>query len=104
MQSCMAWGIECGPGWYSIIESACDLIQQHEKDKEDDSNYFPAKFEQVKEKYGGLRMYFSGGDEYVEGVLAMAEAMSYKTCDVCGSPGTSNEVGWISTRCKEHKD
>ena len=103
MQSCMSWGLECGPGWYSIIESVCGLIQQHEENKKDDSTYFPVKFDQVKEKYGGLRIYFSGGDEYVEGIINMAEAVSYNTCEVCGNSGRPNEAGWISTRCEEHR-
>jgi hypothetical protein len=100
----MAWGIDCGPGWYKIIESVCNLIQQYEENKKDDSTYFPVKFDQVKEKYGGLRIYFSGGDEYAEGVVNMAEATSYNTCEICGNNGKPNEGGWISTRCEEHRN
>jgi hypothetical protein len=111
MSSCMAWGIECNNGWYDIISSVCWMIKQHEDndrwqtefkqktDSEYKSDYFPVKFDQVKEKYGGLRMYFSGGDEYVEGLVSMAEAISYKTCEVCGNKGESNKSGWISTLC-----
>jgi hypothetical protein len=111
MSSCMAWGIECNNGWYDIISSVCWMIRGHEdnivwqtkhKQKTDpdyQSDYFPVKFDQVKEKYGGLRLYFSGGDEYVEGLVSMAEAMSYKICEVCGNKGKPNEGGWISTFC-----
>jgi hypothetical protein len=69
-----------------------------------DLEYFPVKFDQIKEKYGGLRVYFSGGDEYVEGLVSMAEAMSYKICDVCGNKGEPNKEGWISTRCEAHRN
>ena len=62
--------------------------------------YFPVRFDQVKEKYGGLRLYFSGGDEYVEGLISMAEAFSYTVCEVCGNKGESNKGGWISTLCE----
>ena len=111
MSSCMGWGIEAGNGWYDIISSVCWMIKQHEdnikwqteyKQKTEpdyQSDYFPVKFDQVKEKYGGLRLYFSGGDEYVEGLVSMGEAMSYKICEVCGNKGKSNEGGWISTLC-----
>jgi hypothetical protein len=111
MSSCMGWGIETGNGWYDIISSVCWMIKQHEnnikwqteyKQKTDpdyQSDYFPVKFDQVKEKYGGLRLYFSGGDEYVEGLVSMAEAMSYKICEVCGNKGEPNKGGWISTLC-----
>jgi hypothetical protein len=109
--SCMAWGIDCNNGWHDIISSVCWMIKGHEdnivwqteyKQKTEpdyQSDYFPVKFDQVKEKYGGLRLYFSGGDEYVEGLVSMAEAMSYKICEVCGNKGKPNEGGWISTLC-----
>lgn len=28
-QSCMHWGLECGDGWFSIIDSLCYRIQNH---------------------------------------------------------------------------
>jgi hypothetical protein len=111
MSSCMGWGCECGNGWYDIISSVCWMIRGHEdnivwqtkykqKTQPDyQSDYFPVKFDQVKEKYGGLRLYFSGGDEYVEGLVSMGEAMSYKICEVCGNKGEPNKGGWISTLC-----
>jgi hypothetical protein len=58
---------------------------------------------QVKEKFGGLRFYYSGGDSYIDGVTAMAESMSYVTCEECGKPGTQTSGGWIQTLCDEHK-
>lgn len=59
--------------------------------------------EQVKEKFGGLRFYYRGGDEYIHGLAAMAESMSYATCEECGNPGSPNSGGWISTRCAAHR-
>jgi hypothetical protein len=107
----MAFGIECNIGWYDIISSVCYRITQHEKNKkyhterkqkEDlsyESDYCSVAFDQIKEKYGGLRIYHSGGDEYVCGVISMAEEMSYKTCERCGCPGSPNKQGWIMTLC-----
>lgn len=57
---------------------------------------------QVKEKYGGLRFYYNGGDDYVSAVVDMAEVMSDRTCEVCGAPGKPNSHGWIVTRCDQH--
>lgn len=117
--SCMAWGCEVGNGWFDIISSVCWMIEQHERNKEGNRKYlenndperlaslpeyFPAKFDQVKEKYGGLRLYFSGGDDYVEGLVSMAEAISYKICEVCGNKGEANKGGWISVRCEDHRN
>ena len=110
----MSFGIECGNGWFDIISPLCWMIKQHEDNirwnreylEKNDSEklkekpeYFPVKFDQVKEKFGGLRVYFSGGDEYVEGLVSMAESFSYKICEVCGDRGSPNEGGWISTLC-----
>lgn len=58
---------------------------------------------QVKEKFGGLRFYYNGGDEFVSGLAAMAESMSYVTCEECGNPGAQNNSGWIRTLCQEHQ-
>jgi hypothetical protein len=116
MQSPMCFGIETGEGWYEILSSLCWMIKQYEDsviwqtewnqktNPEYKSDYFSVKFDQIKEKYGGLRVYFSGGDQYIEGLVSMAEAMSYKICDVCGNKGEANKQGWISTRCEAHKN
>ena len=116
MQSPMCFGIETGEGWYEILSSLCWMIKQYEDsiiwqtewnqktNSEYKSDYFPVKFDQIKEKYGGLRVYFSGGDQYIEGLVSMAEAMSYKICDVCGNKGEANKQGWISTRCEAHRN
>jgi len=116
MESCMAWGCECGDGWYDIISTVCWMIKQHEdnvrwqteyKQKNDPnykSEYSSVKFDQVKEKFGGLRIYHSGGDEYVEGLISLAEAYSYHICDICGNKGESNKQGWISVRCEAHRN
>ena len=58
--------------------------------------------DQVKEKFGTLRFYYSGGDDYIRGLVSMAESMSGVTCETCGKPGTSTGGGWIKTACKEH--
>jgi hypothetical protein len=60
--------------------------------------------QQVKEKFGGLRFYFSGGDERIDGMVLMAEAIAERTCEVCGKPGRPREGGWIRTLCDEHAE
>lgn len=57
---------------------------------------------QVKEKYGTLRFYIHGGNEYVDGLVQMATAMSSVTCEVCGSVGKIRNGPWIRTLCDEH--
>lgn len=60
--------------------------------------------EQVKEKYGTLRFYYRGGDDVVDGMVRMAEAMTDRTCEVCGAPGIQCGGGWIKTLCEQHAE
>jgi hypothetical protein len=55
---------------------------------------------QIKEKFGTLRFYYNGGDEYIHGLVAMAETMSARTCESCGAPAKSTNNGWITTMCQ----
>lgn len=133
-KTCMVWGFDCGDGWFNIIDALCANIQAHinnrldniERTKKWNANVNDPDYEwtaiverkereipepveqvvaiQVKEKFGGLRFYYMGGDEYIRGLENMAESMSYRTCEVCGAPGTSTEGGWIRVLCEEHKN
>lgn len=58
---------------------------------------------QVKEKFGTLRFYYNGGDYCIDGMVRMAESMSYRTCELCGAPGKANRHGWITTLCDTHR-
>lgn len=50
--------------------------------------YPPAvKIDQIKEKFGGLRFYLSGGDTQVAGMVRMAEYLCNQTCEVTGESG-----------------
>ena len=57
---------------------------------------------QIKEKFGTLRFYYHGGDEYIRGLDAMAESMSAVTCEDCGKPGKRRSGGWVRTLCDDH--
>jgi hypothetical protein len=59
--------------------------------------------EQIKEKFGGLRFYYQGGDDHTSGVVDMAESWAGKTCETCGSMGERRSGGWIRTLCDEHE-
>ncbi|KWT98173.1 MULTISPECIES: hypothetical protein [unclassified Variovorax] len=57
---------------------------------------------QVKEKFGTLRFYVSGASDVQYAYIAFAEAMSARTCEVCGAPGELRNSGWIRTLCDVH--
>ena len=58
--------------------------------------------DQVKEKFGTLRFYYTGGDDEISGMVRMAESMSGVTCEECGNPGERRGSGWIYTACDTH--
>ena len=112
-------GFACGEGWWPIIETLCANIQSHidwkinTREKLLEANPYnhpiPDAVEQVvvnqiKEKFGGLRFYYSGGDDVVEGMISMAEAWASKSCEECGSPATKHTTGWIKSVCDKHFD
>lgn len=90
-------GFACGDGWFNIINMMCQLIQSHVDWRQDTCPQVVAV--QVKEKFGTLRFYYEGGDEYIQGITSMAEAMSGVTCEACGVPGTARHGGWIHVYC-----
>ena len=97
----ICYGLECGDGWYDLIYTLCSQIANYIKWNEKDCK---VQVLQVKEKFGGLRFYTNGVPDEIHGMIRMAEAMSYKICDVCGNKGeTRNSRGWYETTCEEHK-
>jgi len=102
-ETAMCWGFECGDGWYNIIDGVCALVENHNSNQK--LNNLPTvEFvaTQVKEKYGTLRFYYYGGDDYIDGVVAMAEYLSGVTCETCGAPGKTRDGDWVRTLCDEH--
>lgn len=56
------------------------------------------KIDQIKEKFGGLRFYYSGGNEQISGMVYMAEHLCSKTCEVSGEEGSlCSRGGWVKT-------
>lgn len=94
--------ISVGKGWYKILDMACSNISAHIKHrvKKEPDLYFHAS--QIKEKFGGLRFYYDGGNDYTSGIVTFCESMSYITCEVCGNRGIARRSSWIKTLCDVH--
>lgn len=45
------------------------------------------KIDQIKEKFGELRFYYSGGDQQVAGMVSFAEYLCRQTCELSGEKG-----------------
>jgi len=84
-------------GWELIVEKLVDDLMFVDP---------TLKIDQVKDKFGELRVYVtnaSGADEAVSDLIAEAENASIKTCMRCGAPGSMREKnGWYYVACDEH--
>jgi hypothetical protein len=98
-------GFAIGPGWWPIIESLCSNIQHYINWKNRESEVVPqVVVGQIKEKFGGLRFYYDGGDDRIHGMVSMAESWADRSCEECGNPGKSRRGSWIKTLCDEHEE
>jgi hypothetical protein len=96
--TCMAFGIECGDGWYKLLYDLFHGIQQ-ELNKNGNPDFV---LDQIKEKFGLVRVYYSGyHSEEISKLIDIAEARSAVTCEKCGKLGKPNSKGWIKVRCSE---
>lgn len=95
---------DCNIGWFPLI------AQTHRKLKYVDPGYTVA---QIKEKFGGLRYYYTPSNIFIENVsivpsimhdvVTAAENKSFHTCEICSKPGnTCKSNGWQRTLCSEH--
>lgn len=90
------------PGWDFLVWEALASIKHHVKYKRYKEPEFNPKVEQVKEKFGTLRIYLSGGDDITTGYIDMACSLSALFCLTCG---TRKDVSfgkdgfWLNTRC-----
>ena len=103
-------GVCIGEGWWPIIEALSNQIHHHVKWKNEQRDKYnrgegcpPVIVRQIKEKFGGLRFYYDGGDDCVDGMVRMAESWAARSCEICGKPGKSRDSGWIRTLCDEHE-
>lgn len=94
------FGFECGDGWFTLIDAACQLIQRHV----DATDARQPMASQVKEKFGGLRFYCRRSNDYTGAVVDLVESLSSHVCEVCGALGkTVSLFGWVHTRCDLHE-
>ena len=102
--------LECGDGWYEILSKLCYIVNNridYKRRLNEPLEFF--YWSQIKEKFGGLRAYCYGADEFIRGAIEMAESMSYITCEVTGEKGKVrykklDEDGcvihaWVRTLC-----
>lgn len=92
---------ECSDGWYQLIYDCMGEIENLYKEKGADINTL--RIEQIKEKYGGLRVYVGNFINGVDDIIDKYETKSYEVCEICGEPGELKVNGrWYRTVCNKH--
>lgn len=58
---------------------------------------------QIKEKFGTLRFYYTGGDERLTPIVDFYESYTQYICEDCGSTvDVGSTSGWIRNVCQKH--
>jgi hypothetical protein len=82
-------------------------IERAEEAMEEDLRITPKvdwiDIQQIKEKFGGLRFYYQGGNDEISGMVRMSELWAGRTCETCGNKGERRNGGWIRTLCDFHE-
>lgn len=116
-----------GEGWYDIVDVLCGFLSYDVESAKRRLKYamenpnanmaesiasIEAKLAkaieelptlaQVKEKFGTMRFYVDGGTPEMHNYIEFAEAMTGRTCEVCGDRGKSRSGGWIRVLCDKH--
>lgn len=82
-----------GPGWSPLIT---DLFRELK------TLGWEGRLLDIKEKYGGLRLYIAGATtREMEDRIELAEQLSFTVCEECGNDGDACwRGGWTKTLCK----
>lgn len=93
-------GVGVGKGWNKLVLDALKKIKEACKENGVDL----PKIDQIKEKFGGLRIYMSCHYDFVEEIIHQAERKADETCEVTGKAGKLcvNQHGCYKTVSNEY--
>jgi len=80
-------------GWAPLIEELFSFIETHK---------ITEKIIQVKEKWGGLRIYTDIINPILDQKILEIEKRSFFICEACGEPGMMRGGGRYRTLCETH--
>ena len=87
-----------GSGWSNLLWDVFKLIEHHNSTSSD-----KIIIVQVKEKWGGLRIYTNYSILEIDKFLMETEKKSFRICEECGAIGNLRKLnGTYKTRCEIH--
>ena len=88
---------ECGKGWWPLIEKVAAAIDSFNAAHPNS----PVEVTQIKQKFGGLRIYYYNAPEDIRQLIDEVIETSWHTCEKCGCTEgvTTNKDGYILTLC-----
>lgn len=82
-----------GEGWAPLIREVFEYMEK---------TRVHSKIVQVKEKWGGLRIYTDVVHDGLDAKIRDVEKKSFTICEQCGSAGKLRSGSWYRTLCEEH--
>lgn len=90
-------------GWLDLVDRLSAKIEVYI------DGYVPEElrdqiyYEQIKQKFGQLRVYMSHHIPYIQGAIDVVESISDTVCEKCGGKSQMRNIrGWITSLCDLH--
>lgn len=108
LQTCMCFGMECGDGWYKLLDDCMNKIQYFCDVCSKEGEEVQVVADQIKEKFGTLRFYISSycsndiQNDIIDDIVAEAERQSEHICEETGEMGSvCKRGGWLKCLCRK---
>lgn len=95
-------GIECGEGWFALIDDLCTAIETVMEGE----HLTYVQVQQIKEKLGYLEFYIGVEPDSpaIERLVQASRERSATTCEKCGAVGKRRADGWLIVLCDAHHE
>lgn len=92
------FGVEVEDGWKQLYQPIIDYIEEYNK-----STNNPIEINQIKEKFGGIRIYLSYYTPELDKMIDEAEEKSFSICECCGKHIDNQIIKnyWIYPLCED---
>lgn len=101
-EGCLRSGFHLPEGWRPLVSVLCKNIEHHLVHSVPEEIRGEIYLDQLKEKFGMLRIYLNQSTPYIDGAISLAESLSGTICEDCSNPGKLRGGGYIQTLCDEH--